>query len=408
VLRHRFFSRVSLTGFLALGIVLTFQSASWGQGAPTEITRIAIGYIKQAVEKPLPLSRLDNPLEDDGLAGARLALEDNNTSGKFLKQEFVLKEVTVPVGGDAAGAAKSLVAAGFRMIVIDAPAATLLQISDALKGEDALLFNIAALDTELREEKCRANVMHTTPSRDMLADGLAQYFVWKKWQKWFLIRGAFAEDILNADAIRRAAKRFGAKIVAEKEYKEERGSRGNDSGHEQIQAQMPVFTQDAPDHDVLIVADESEIFGPYVPFRNWLPRPVAGTSGLTPGSWHPAHEQWGAAQYQNRFYKLAKRIVKPIDYHAWLAVRIVGEAAIRVRSADFKVLRDYVRGPELSIAAFKGQKLTFRPWNGQLRHAIVVGDRHLPVSWSPQPGFLHQVTPLDTLGVDKPESKCRF
>jgi hypothetical protein len=27
---------------------------------------------------------------------------------------------------------------------------------------------------------------------------------------------------------------------------------------------------------------------------------------------------------------------------------------------------------------------------------------------SPQPGFLHQFSELDTLGIDKPETKCRM
>ena len=34
------------------------------------------------------------------------------------------------------------------------------------------------------------------------------------------------------------------------------------------------------DYDVLIVADEHEVFGPYLPYRTWDPRPVAGTAGL--------------------------------------------------------------------------------------------------------------------------------
>ncbi|MDX2265856.1 MAG: ABC transporter substrate-binding protein [Hyphomicrobiales bacterium] len=388
--------------------IITTAGVSHAQAPQPAPIKIDIAYIKVATEKALPLSRLDNPLPDDGFAGARLALNDNNTSGRFLKQEFVLTEVTVPVGGDAVAAAKAQAAEGRRFILLDAPAETVLAVADALKGQDALVFNIAAPDSDLRNEKCRVNVLHTAPSRDMLADGLAQYLIWKKWSRWFLVHGALPDDLLNAEAVRRAAKRFGAKIVAEKEYKEEGGARRTDSGHEQVQAQMPVFTQDAPEHDVLVVADENEVFGPYVPYRTWSARPVAGTSGLTPASWHPAHEQWGATQFQNRFMKLANRGVRAIDYHAWLAVRAIGEAAARVRSAEFKALNDYIKGPELSLAAFKGQKLTFRKWNGQLRHAVVLGDRHLPVTWSPQPGFLHPVTPLDTLGVDEPESKCRF
>ncbi len=84
---------------------------------------------------------------------------------------------------------------------------------------------------------------------------------------------------------------------------------------------MPVFTQGAPSYDVVVVADEKEVFGPYLPYRTWDPRPVAGTAGLKAMSWHPAHEQWGATQMQNRFQRFAKRFMLPLDYQAWVAVR---------------------------------------------------------------------------------------
>jgi ABC transporter substrate binding protein (PQQ-dependent alcohol dehydrogenase system) len=171
---------------------------------------------------------------------------------------------------------------------------------------------------------------------------------------------------------------------------------------------MPVFTQGAPDYDVLIVADESDVFGPYLPFRAWDPRPVAGTAGLVAMSWHPAHEQWGATQMQNRFQRFAKRFMWPVDYQAWVAVRAIGEGATRAHSADFATVNGVIRSPNLDLAAFKGQKVTFRAWDGQLRQPIIVADSDLPVSVSPQPGFLHQKDEVDTLGIDEPETKCKF
>ena len=62
--------------------------------------------------------------------------------------------------------------------------------------------------------------------------------------------------------------------------------------------------------------------------------------------------------------------------------------------------------PKFDLAAFKGQKLTFRSWNGQLRQPIFIATAKLHVTVSPQPGFLHQFSELDTLGVDQPETKC--
>ena len=67
----------------------------------------------------------------------------------------------------------------------------------------------------------------------------------------------------------------------------------------------------------------------------------------------------------------------------------------------------YLRSDEFELAAFKGRKLSYRAWNGQLRQPILLATAKLPVTVSPQPGFLHQSTELDTLGMDKPESTCK-
>ena len=377
-------------------------------GPAAEVTQVPIGYIKQEVKRLIPLSRLHVEPEDYGIAGAELALKDDNTTGHFIKQQFTLDVERVPIGGDAVAALQKLVASGHHFVLVDAPAETLLRLSDSVKDKDVLLFNVRAEDENLREEDCRANVLHTAPDRYMLADALAQYLVWKKWQRWLVVKGVFPEDVAYLEAIRRAASRFGGTIVEEREYKKVPGARRSDSGEQQIQQQMPVFTQGAPAYDVLIVADEREVFGPYLPFRTWDPRPVGGTTGLTAMSWHPAHEQWGATQMQNRFQRLAKRFMWPVDYQAWIAVRAIGEGATRAGTAAFAPVNNYIRGKDFDLAAFKGQKVTFRQWDGQLRQPILVVGPDLPVSISPQPGFLHQDAEIDTLGIDAPESKCKF
>jgi len=377
-------------------------------GPAAELTQVPIGYIKQEVKRLIPLSRLHVEPEDYGIAGAQLALKDDNTTGRFIKQQFALDVERVPIGGDAVAALQRLVASEHHFVLVDAPADTLLRLSDSVKDKDVLLFNVRAEDENLREEDCRANVLHTAPDRYMLADALAQYLVWKKWQRWLVVKGVFPEDVAYLEAIRRAASRFGGTIVEEREYKEAPGARRSDSGEQQIQQQMPVFTQGAPAYDVLIVADEREVFGPYLPFRTWDPRPVGGTTGLTAMSWHPAHEQWGATQMQNRFQRLANRFMWPVDYQAWIAVRAIGEGATRAGTAAFAPINNYIRGKDFDLAAFKGQKVTFRQWDGQLRQPILVVGPDLPVSTSPQPGFLHQDAEIDTLGIDAPESKCKF
>lgn len=370
-----------------------------------EISEVRIGYIR-AYAPQLALSVLDVPPRDEGVAGANVAISDNNTTGRFLGQTFSLDITEVKPDADILPAFSDMAGRSVSYILADLSAAQLLVLADAARAKNILVLNVGATDDRLREEDCRANVFHIAPTRSMLADGLAQYLIWKQWRRWVLVSGSHERDHLFAAALRRAAPRFGGEIVAEKEFTDTGTARRTDSGVVQIQRQMPVFTQGLPDHDVLLVADESEVFGTYVPFRTWQPRPVAGSAGLIASSWHPASEQWGGTQIQNRFAKASGRRMLSKDMSAWTAVRIIGEAATRTGSADVTQIAAFIRSDEFSIAAFKGQKLTFRPWNWQLRQPIFLGDGRSVVSTSPQEGFLHQFSELDTLGIDRPETTC--
>jgi ABC transporter substrate binding protein (PQQ-dependent alcohol dehydrogenase system) len=376
-------------------------------GALADTVEVGIGYLRRAGTKPT-LSLIEQPAENDGVAGARLAIEDNNTTGKFLNQHFTLEEFRLKEGDDPAKVAAALADRNIDFIIADLPADSLLKAADAVRDRGTVLFNAGAIDDRLREEDCRANVIHVAPTRSMLADGLAQYLVWKQWRRWLMVVGSHDEDRRFAEALRRSASRFGAKIVQERVFEDTGGARRTDSGVTLIQRQMPVFTQQAPAYDALVAADESEVFAAYLPYRTWDPRPVAGSAGLVPKSWDAAQDQWGAVQMQNRFLKLNSRRMTPLDMQAWTAARMIGEAVSRVNSGDRKTVLDFLKGPDFSVAAFKGQRLTLRVWNLQLRQPILLVDGRMVVSVSPQEGFLHQVSELDTLGVDQPETKCKL
>ena len=392
-------------GVLAAFFGVALSACALPAVAADNIIDVKVGFIR-APHLRETLSILDIPAADDGIAGAELAVEDNNTTGRFVGQIFAIEDVPLPPGDDPAAALNGLIARGVSFVLADLPAAALLALADAAKGKPVLIFNTDAPEDLLREENCRANVFHIAPSYSMLADGLAQYLVWKQWKRWFLMKGSHPHDELYAVALARAAKKFGAKIVEERVYEDTGGGRRSDSGSVQTQRLIPVATQNAPAYDVLVAADESEVFASYLPFRNWDPRPVAGSAGLRPKSWDGSHEQWGAIQLQNRFMKRASRRMNARDNNAWVAMRMIGEAATRTGSNDPKSIRAYLTGPDFAIAAFKGQKQTLRHWNQQLRQPILLGDGRMIVSVSPQEGFLHQTSELDTLGFDEPETKC--
>jgi ABC transporter substrate binding protein (PQQ-dependent alcohol dehydrogenase system) len=343
------------------------------------------------------------PPKDEGVAGVELGVADNNTTGRFLRQDYKLvASETVAFEEDPMPAFNRILESGAQFIVLMVPADALLKMADAAKGKDVILFNAGATDDRLRQQDCRWNVLHTAPNRAMLTDALAQYLIAKRWSDWFMLIGRRRRAGPRADALRRSAKKFGAKIVEEKTWNF--GPDVRETGNDVI----PVFTQGADDADIIMIADELDEFGELIAWRSWDPKLTAGTAGLTPSTWHVTVDSWGAAQIQNRFFRHAKRGMRPLDFQAWLAARTIGETVARVRSTDAKKIRDYIFGPSFELAGFKGQSFSYRPWDHQLRQPIVLAQAAALVGAAPQEGFLHQTNPLDSIGFDKPESQCRF
>jgi ABC transporter substrate binding protein (PQQ-dependent alcohol dehydrogenase system) len=389
---------------VAIGVGATPSGSALAEGQTVQI-----GWLAQLVKRTLPLTYLDQPPEDEGIQGARLGIADDNTTGHFTGQSFELVESIAPEDGDVAAAFRDLTAKGIRLIVTDLAAPELLAVAGLTEAGAATIFNTAAAEDRLRGEDCRADILHLLPSRAMLADALVQYLVTppRHWPDLLLVVGHGEGDREFAADIRHAAQKFGAHVVKEKPWTFVPGARRTDTGHFAIQAEVARFTQGIS-YDVLVVADEEDEFGDDLPYRTFDPRLVAGTQGLVPSAWARPHEQWGATQLQERFLHQAKRWMTDRDYAAWMAVRAIGEAATRSKSTDPAAIVTFMRSDRFELAAYKGARLSFRSWDGQLRQPILLADARSLVSVSPQPGFLHQFSELDTLGIDKPETKCRM
>ncbi|MGA4447798.1 ABC transporter substrate-binding protein [Ectopseudomonas chengduensis] len=359
--------------------------------------QIRIGYLGHLPPRGPLLSNVIPEPTDAGRRGAELAIADSNSTGRFLKQSYSLEAAESEDAATLLATADDLHAQGIRLFVINAPAATLRQLSQRLP--DSLLLNAGSADDGLRRAQCLGNVLHTLPSRAMLADALAQFLAVRKWTRWLLVTGNTEDDLAYADALKRAAKRFGHKIVAEKPWSFDNDQRRS------AQAEMPLFTQ-ASEYDVVLVADERGDFGEYLPYNTWYPRPVAGTQGLTATAWHKTVETFGAAQLQKRFEALAGRWMNDRDFAAWMAVRSLATAITKQRAAEPQGIRHLLLNEQLPLDGFKGRKLSFRPWNGELRQPIPLVHPRALVSTSPQDGFLHPSNEMDSLGYDRPEVSC--
>ena len=358
-------------------------------------------FLTKERKVPPVLSNLDPILDDEGYYGVDIAIEDNLTTGRFLGHNYSVEYHKVLLKENLTEEFKKLIKKGEKYFVVHLNAQEIKKITDLPESNGSIIFNVSSKDDSLRNEHCRDNLFHISPSYSMLSDALTQYLVKKKWKKWFLVVGDKKNDKKFADALSMSAEKFNIKIKEKKIWDFAADLRRT------AQKEVPIFTK-GPNYDILVTADEEGVFGEYLPYRTWDPRPVVGTQGLTPTSWHRTHEQWGATQMQNRFRRKSGRWMTTVDYASWTAVRSIGEAVTRISSNDISKVKSYLLSDKFGLGAYKGVKVSYRSWNGQLRQPILLAAPRSMVSVSPQEGYLHPLSELDTLGKDKPESTCNF
>jgi len=377
--------------------------AALAAGAPAHGAALVVGYVDLAGDARYRESRtyaryLSGPLGRP-YAGAEVALAESKFVGSALGIGFSLARETVKDTAGAVAAIEAMHAEGVRHVLLDAPAEVVAGAAAGLRALPLLLFNVSARDDDLRNARCQRNLLHVIPSHAMLADALAQFLVFRKWREVLVLRGPAGEDRQMADAFARAAKRMGLDIVATRDFVLSNDPRERDRNN------IALLTA-GEDYDVVFVADGDGEFARGVPYRGVQPRPVVGSEGLAAAAWHWAWERHGAPQLEGRFEKRQRRPMRGEDWAAWMAVKAVVEAVVRSGSTDFATVSAALRGDDIILDGFKGHRLNFRPWNGQLRQPVLLVTHNWVVDRAPIKGFLHRRNNLDTLGFDEGDSQC--
>ncbi len=335
------------------------------------------------------------------VAGVDVALAESRFIGQAVNIEFRRRRVRARSPAQMAAAIPKMVERGVQFVILDAPAEVVAEVAAESKGQDVVLFNVTAREDRLRHEACQPHLLHTLPSYTMMTDALAQYLVSKRWRRVLALRGPTAGDRALFDAFTATAERFNLDVVAQRDFVLSNDPREREANN------VALLTGNA-DYDVVFVADAKGEFARLVPYRTVRPRPVVGGAGLLATAWHWSWERHGAPQLEKRFEEAAERRMGSTDWAAWMAVKAVVEAALRTRSTDFATLRDYLLGDEIVLDGFKGNPVSFRPWNRQLRQPMLLHTEGAVIARAPLEGFLHPSNDLDTLGVDERASRCRL
>ena len=373
-----------------------------------DIQQIQIVHLNRVIEREPTIYSINPEVIDNGILGSKMGIKDNNTTGKFTNQNFELIEKKITKKESAKQVFEEFRKEKYKFFILNVSKDDFAEIQSSDLIEDSIVINASLKDNNLRNQNCNKNILHTAPSYKMVSDALIQFLKKKNWTKLLLISGVNERDKQFADSIKLSSDRFGLKITNEKIW---------DMTHDfrrTADLEILKFTQ-GEKYQVLVLADEGNTFGDsgnsfgdYIPYRTWKPTIVVGGEVLKPTAWQFTHEQWGGNQMQSRFLKEYKRLMTNIDFNSWVGIRTLGEAIIRTKSLDVKILLEKIMDKEFNLAAYKGKPLSYRNWNGQLRQPILLVTPRALVSVSPQPGFVHPRTELDTLGIDEPDSKCKL
>jgi ABC transporter substrate binding protein (PQQ-dependent alcohol dehydrogenase system) len=335
--------------------------------------------------------------------GSQLALEDAQAVGRVIHVEFSMEKSTAASDEELIDRISSWAASdGVHFILADLPAADLKNVAGRMGDRPIMLFNISAPDDPLRGVDCASNIAHTYPSEAMLSDALMQYLVAKGWTQILVLQGPSPEDAATVAALQRSARKFRGNIVDTRPFLLTNDPRNRE------QTNIVLMTGGAR-YDVVYVADSSGEFARYVSYETSLPRPVVGSAGLVPTAWSWSWDRDAAVQLQHRYEKIAPpRRMNGADWAAWEAVKAITQAVMRTHSIAFDSVREFLLSDKLSLDTVKGNPGSFRAWDHQLRAPVLLSTADAVIERAPLPQFLHQTNVLDTLGVDAPETACRF
>ena len=213
---------------------------------------------------------------------ARLAINDNNTTGRFLKQEFsldVVQSASVPSSSRRSQSARAPRRRSFvdrrRQPHHRAGAGRRAQGSRRADHERGF-----SADDRLREADCRRNVVHTAPSRACWPTGWRSISCGSSWRRWFLVRG-------RTPTMRPLPRPFGAppSASAPRSWRSARSTLipatdARTAATSRSRNKSPPSLRTCPTMTCWWSPTRAANSATTCPIARWDARPVAGTQGL--------------------------------------------------------------------------------------------------------------------------------
>ena len=339
--------------------------------------------------------------EKRSIAGAKLAIEDSKMIQRLTKTKFTLDYLRFNDQKDFLAFFKNKKLSGYNAILLDSSKNEINILKEVFKENSKLLFfNITESDNDLRKNICLKNFFHTFPSEAMLTDSIAQYLIKKKWNKVLMLTGPLDEDKILSNSFKQSSKKFGVKIIKEKFFVNSNDPRVRDKN-------SLAFLTKGKKYNTVFVSDIDGEFALSIPNATMSPALVTGSSGLVAKAWHWSYLRHGAPQLNGRFERLNNRRMESKDWSAWIAIKTLVEAVLRVQSTNNDEIIEYITSNKLNLDGSKGISLSYKKKSNQLRQTILLttSDNWVTIK-APLDDFQNNNNRLDTLGISPKDITC--
>lgn len=327
--------------------------------------------------------------------GATLGLDDANALAMLFGKRLRL-EIEAAGGGGQPG--RALARAGVLAVVGGVGpggSEALLQVA----GDGTPVFNVGAPDDRLRNEGCARRAFHVMPAVSMYVDALTQLLIDQRKLSSLAVTGDGSPRGAEIEAAaRRSVARRGGTVTADAAAADVVLLAVDDRGVDAAVARA-IAEGRRPDR----IAGIGEA---------GLRLPAERAAGLWVLGWHHELERFSARELNARFRRRFNAPMTEASWGAWAALKLVGEAVVRAGAGDGAALVAFMESAP-PFDGHKGEALTFRRWDHQLRQPLyVVGPRKREDIAGPLGPFavLADVggKNLDALGTAMADSRCRF
>jgi ABC-type branched-subunit amino acid transport system substrate-binding protein len=327
--------------------------------------------------------------------GAALGLDDANALATLFGKRLRLETESARADGQAGGA---LARAGALAIVGGlGPGGGEALLQAATDG--ATVLNVGAPDDRLRNEGCERRAFHLMPSVSMYVDALTQVLIeQRKLTRWAVTGDGSPRGAEIEAAARRSVARRGGTVIADSAAAEivllavdERG----------VEAGVARGIAEGRRPDRIAGIGEAG-----------LRLPGERAAGLWALGWHYELERFSARELNGRFRRRWNAPMTETAWAAWAALKLIGEAVVRAGAGDGAALAAFLESAP-PFDGHKGEALTFRKWDHQLRQPLyVAGPRKREESGGPLGPFAVVANVggknVDALGTAMADSRCRF